>query len=78
VAHDRGGQGVGQGAGGAHRDLVGDVIQAAHVLVQAGRCHPEVCRQAAEREGLGALFIGADERVLAVEGDGVVVQADVP
>ena len=25
-----------------------------------------------------ALFVGADERVLAVEGDGVVVQADVP
>ena len=25
-----------------------------------------------------ALFIGADERVLAVDGDGVVVQADVP
>ena len=25
-----------------------------------------------------ALFVGADERVLTVEGEGVVVQADVP
>ena len=32
----------------------------------------------AELERGQALFIGADERVLAVEGDGVVVQADVP